>query len=411
MPPPEGTDLAALLYLNPQLAAQHGVTSVEAALLNYDALCSGLPSKLPCELPSGFDAGVYLATACPAPSAVAATLRAAAAAETGAPPPAAGGEFVGSLMRRCSRAAASSAWTVPSPALGDDGLLRVGDEVRLVPLTAQGCGEALEATVLSKTADAAGGTALGLALPPSRLLLLDGGDGGSQQEWLLVGIRVPDVRRAALSELARRAIGLPDALSGVVDAAFDQEVYCAAYPAARLLRTREEAFLSQRAMWQRGEEYRVSRGADAANVRAPLVRFDGAIGVGLSNMPGPAAGGSASTRLAVDGDVFTTGTVLTLSDAGAKNGIERISGALERVRALRGYTFFSAAASAAAAAPRRHTGLLAHEVHAALPEAVYEGADGVKAVAYGNLAGLLVEAINALADGIAAERGIARVEG
>jgi hypothetical protein len=112
--------------------------------------------------------------------------------------------------------------------------------------------------------------------------------------------------------------------------------------------------------------------------------------------------GSDGTRLAVAGDIFATGTVVSLSDARAKRSLRRISGALSRMRRLHGYTFSSAADGAGG---RRHTGLLAQEVAEVLPEAVYgvPGMPGVSSdaprlssIAYGNLAGLFVEAIKEL---------------
>jgi hypothetical protein len=42
---------------------------------------------------------------------------------------------------------------------------------------------------------------------------------------------------------------------------------------------------------------------------------------------------------------------------------------------------------------RRHAGVIAQNVRDVLPEAVHEHADGTLSVAYGNLVGLLIEAI------------------
>jgi len=48
---------------------------------------------------------------------------------------------------------------------------------------------------------------------------------------------------------------------------------------------------------------------------------------------------------------------------------------------------------------RKHdTGVIAQEVEAVLPEVVAERADGFKAVRYEKLAGLIIQAINELAD-------------
>lgn len=194
----------------------------------------------------------------------------------------------------------------------------------------------------------------------------------------------------------------------------------------------------------------------------------GGLGIGFA-APEPGTAG-CSTRLSVDGDIFATGTVISLSDARAKTNIERIDRPLERLAKLRGVTFETVLSSISEAGPgsdspyqdgkvgvgggggvaggtdvvkrRRHTGLLAQDVEDALPEAIYEArspanASGMKmlrrredailgcqgqdaddsasasapeaeaeadsapaplrSVAYGNLVGLLVEAVNSLA--------------
>lgn len=120
------------------------------------------------------------------------------------------------------------------------------------------------------------------------------------------------------------------------------------------------------------------------------------------------------TRLAVAGDIFATGTVVTLSDARCKADVRPIDGALARALRLRGVTFAKRqgpgpSSSSSTSSRRRHTGLLAQDVEAAMPEAVYrarrpgpavnaeEGEQGdVSSVAYGNLVGLLVEALREL---------------
>jgi hypothetical protein len=142
-------------------------------------------------------------------------------------------------------------------------------------------------------------------------------------------------------------------------------------------------------------------GVTPGEVRLRAPRIAAACGLlTVAATPGEAAGleasalaeAGAAARLAVAGDVFATGTVVTLSDARAKAGICRIDRALERVAGLRGYTFESRRGPG-----RRHAGLLAQDVLRALPEAVYPGVGGLHSVAYGNLVGLAVEAINELA--------------
>jgi hypothetical protein len=67
-----------------------------------------------------------------------------------------------------------------------------------------------------------------------------------------------------------------------------------------------------------------------------------------------------------------------------------IADALAKVQALTGVTFTMAGSDT------RQMGLIAQEVQAVAPEAVVE-AEGVLRLAYGNLVGLLVEAIKDLA--------------
>ena len=98
----------------------------------------------------------------------------------------------------------------------------------------------------------------------------------------------------------------------------------------------------------------------------------------------------------VAGDVSATGNVLAYSDARLKTDLVRIDDALYRVSGLAGYTFTRTDSG------ERQTGLLAQDVQKVLPEAVSEAENGTLSLAYGNLAGLLVEAIKELAVEVAA---------
>ena len=75
-----------------------------------------------------------------------------------------------------------------------------------------------------------------------------------------------------------------------------------------------------------------------------------------------------------------------------KKDIEPITGALDKVQALNGVTFEYLDDNIT----DRATGLIAQDVQAVLPEAVIENANGHLAVGYGNMVGLLVEAIKEL---------------
>ena len=95
---------------------------------------------------------------------------------------------------------------------------------------------------------------------------------------------------------------------------------------------------------------------------------------------------------------ITNGTVD--SDRRLKSDFMRINGALERVEQLTGYTFRYRNDA------RRTTGLVAQDVAEVLPEAVFEAADGTLSLAYGNLMGLVVEAIKELRKELADLRAV-----
>jgi hypothetical protein len=61
--------------------------------------------------------------------------------------------------------------------------------------------------------------------------------------------------------------------------------------------------------------------------------------------------------------------------------------AIEKVRQLSGYTYTRIKDGS------RNTGVVAQEVQKVLPEAVQKDKDGILSVAYGNMVGLLIEAI------------------
>ena len=102
----------------------------------------------------------------------------------------------------------------------------------------------------------------------------------------------------------------------------------------------------------------------------------------------------ASNFAQLSGATFT-GTVtapnfVSSSDARLKSDIAPIPDALAKVQALNGVTFTMAGSDV------RQMGLIAQGVQAVAPEAVVE-TEGLLRLAYGNLIGLLVEAIKELA--------------
>ena len=114
----------------------------------------------------------------------------------------------------------------------------------------------------------------------------------------------------------------------------------------------------------------------------------------------PTAGGNMTGNLGVTGSITATGDVTaygTVSDKRMKKNVEIIEGALSKVNELSGYTFQYTGST------DRLTGVIAQEVQAVLPEAVYETDailegtnEHILAVRHGNMVGLLIEAVKEL---------------
>ena len=86
-----------------------------------------------------------------------------------------------------------------------------------------------------------------------------------------------------------------------------------------------------------------------------------------------------------------SGDVVAYSDRTIKTDIKPIPDALSKVSRIGGYTF-----TRIDGGTERRTGVIAQEVQEVLPEAVYTTEKGTLAVAYGNMVGLLIEAIKDL---------------
>jgi hypothetical protein len=104
---------------------------------------------------------------------------------------------------------------------------------------------------------------------------------------------------------------------------------------------------------------------------------------------------SPSYALHVVGSIYATGDIIGFSDKRLKSNITIIDSALGKIHRLNGYTFNIQQDD------KVHTGLIAQEVLEVLPEAVYQerkkdGTDGYYSIAYGNMAGIIVEAIKEL---------------
>ena len=92
----------------------------------------------------------------------------------------------------------------------------------------------------------------------------------------------------------------------------------------------------------------------------------------------------------VDNGEFTaTGNITAFSDIRVKENIELIQRPIDKVKQINGYTYNRTDIES----DERYVGVVAQEVEKVLPEVVSEDDDGMKSVAYGNMVGLLVEAI------------------
>ena len=95
------------------------------------------------------------------------------------------------------------------------------------------------------------------------------------------------------------------------------------------------------------------------------------------------------------GDFTASGDITAYSDDSLKTNVQVIDGALGRVEAIRGVTFERIEDGSVS------TGVIAQELEAVLPEAVKTDANGVRHVAYGNITGLLIEAVKELSAQVA----------
>lgn len=95
------------------------------------------------------------------------------------------------------------------------------------------------------------------------------------------------------------------------------------------------------------------------------------------------------------GSFTASGDITAYSDENLKYNIETIDGALGKVEGIRGVTWNRKEDDS------RATGVVAQELEAVLPEAVHTDAEGMKSVAYGNITGLLIEAVKELSAQVA----------
>ena len=130
---------------------------------------------------------------------------------------------------------------------------------------------------------------------------------------------------------------------------------------------------------------RVNTAGDTTNVAAGDTRFfihgtSGNVGIMTT---------SPSYPLHVSGDIYATGDVISFSDARLKTDVQTINNALDKVSNMRGVYYTNLNTQT------RETGVIAQEIMDVLPEVVADRGEYL-GVAYGNIVGVLIEAIKEL---------------
>ena len=97
-----------------------------------------------------------------------------------------------------------------------------------------------------------------------------------------------------------------------------------------------------------------------------------------------------SHQLHVQGNIYASGNVTAYSDKRNKTNLQIIKESLEKLKRVNGYTYEKDGS--------RYTGLVAQEVLPVLPEAVVGNEEDGYGLAYGNMVGILVEAIKELSE-------------
>ena len=99
--------------------------------------------------------------------------------------------------------------------------------------------------------------------------------------------------------------------------------------------------------------------------------------------------GTTSYKLDVSGTIRATGDVIAYSDARVKDNVTTVENALDKVKSLRGVTYTRKDIDDKS----EKVGVIAQEVLEVLPQVVSQDSEGQYSVAYGNMVGVLIEAI------------------
>ena len=111
-----------------------------------------------------------------------------------------------------------------------------------------------------------------------------------------------------------------------------------------------------------------------------VIKYDtGNVGIGIT---------SPAHKLHVVGDIYASGNVTAYSDARDKKNLKTIEDPVSKIEKINGYTYEKDGIA--------YTGLVAQELLEVLPEAVSGSEELGYGIAYGNIAGIFVEAIKEL---------------
>ena len=115
-------------------------------------------------------------------------------------------------------------------------------------------------------------------------------------------------------------------------------------------------------------------------------------GVHSNTTDDPGTDGALAMKLDSSYNLTASGDVTAFSDKRVKTDIMKIDDALNKVCSINGYTYRRIDTDD----DKIHTGVIAQEVMEVLPEVVHGSEDTTYSVAYGNMVGLLIEAIKEL---------------
>tara|TARA_Y100000022_G_scaffold148457_1_gene130150 strand:- start:915 stop:2744 length:1830 start_codon:yes stop_codon:yes gene_type:complete len=148
-----------------------------------------------------------------------------------------------------------------------------------------------------------------------------------------------------------------------------------------------------------GDKFKVAANGSVSSEGAISCLYNGSLNIDMNQSP---SGGvlylrdsSENIKITLEGSngsITASGNVTAYSDVTLKEDIEVIPNALDKVSQIRGVTYNRKDLEDSP----RHAGVIAQELEKVLPEVVSTNEEGIKSVAYGNLVGLLIEAVKEL---------------